>query len=141
MKVTFTLWQRLNLEGVMQQQRQVDGRDYLALVDLWRKIAVPDSIRKDYAGNVCGACGAPRGGSIWDREKIELAAPLEIEVEKGEARVALDICTAYKKTVTDSEWWFPMKRDLQAVTGDENPTAAAPASPANRPGRHRPGSN
>lgn len=139
MKITLTLWQRLNLEGVILQQRQSDGHDYLTLVDFWRKIAVPDRKRQEVASGICAACGAPRRGSIWDRAKIDLEPAHEIEVEKAEARIALDILAGHKFNVADSEWFEGVKSMLREAAGYDSNPAALPVRHSTPTTRERPG--
>jgi hypothetical protein len=131
-KVSLTLWQRMNLEGIIRQKRTGDGEDFLTMYETWKKITVPDSERKEYFQNPCATCGTARG---MDMQRIKLSDDLEVDLEKAEARKITALIQEWKNfSVDDGEWLIPLKLILKEVSGS---VADAPSKPAEerRPAR------
>lgn len=113
MKVTLTLWQRLNLDGIMRRQQMGDGEDYLALLDLWRKLQVSDALRKEYQRAPCSACGQ---GRLWDMDGLALAEPLSLDLEKAEVRKLSGLIAGWRQfTMDDADWLQDIKGQLAAA--------------------------
>lgn len=130
MKVTLTLWQRFNLDGIMRQQRMGDGEDFLALLDLWRKLAVSDALRKDYQRAPCSACGQ---GRLWDMDALALVEPLTLDLEKAEVRKLSALISGWRQfTVDDADWLTSIKAQLAAAGEGGSPAAAAPSARSRR---------
>lgn len=128
MNVTFTIWQRMNLEGIITRQKMGMGADLLVLLELWKKITVSEDIRKEYAIKPCAACGQ---GRMWNQEKLEIAATSQIDLEKAEARKALTLIEGWREfTVLDLKWLAPLKKSLQTAGGYDDPSAAPTAAAA-----------
>lgn len=120
MKISLTLWQRLNLEGIIRAKQSADNGEFLTLYETWKQIKVSDSTRKEYMANTCPTCGI---GRQFDMERILAASELDVELEKAEARSVLALLADWKKfTVDDGEWMLSLKEKLKLASGD-NPSA------------------
>lgn len=123
MIVSFTLWQRINLDNLIRARKVVDGKDYITLFKVWEKFTVPDEERDEYIVQHCPTCGTP---SRFDTKKVDDAEPLEFELESAEARELTSALKDFKPSVVDGKWWIPVKATLIEVGGD--PSVKAPAA-------------
>lgn len=125
MTVKLTLWQRMNLEGIIRAQRVAESPDFLTMYDVWKKITVPDSERKEYAQNPCVTCGLAR---MFDMDRVNLAPARDVDIEKAEARKLIELLAGWKQfNVDDGEWLFPLKVILKEAAGEASPAKAATA--------------
>lgn len=136
MLISLTLWQRMNLEGIIRSKRTKDGDDFLTMYETWKKIAVPDSIRKDYAKSPCDKCGQ---GRAIDLDALALAGETEVELEKAEARKLQTLLAEWPNfNVDDGEWLIPLKEVLNKASGESSPASTGSGSAGPTPlSRHK----
>lgn len=127
--IRLTLWQRINLETLIQAQKMAFGEDYILAVEIWKKISVPDAVRQEYLINPCGACGTPQR---FDMDAVRSAEPIDVEFNGPEARRILKYINDCKTfSVANDEWLTPLEAGISEIikaAGGPEPVKSASAA-------------
>jgi hypothetical protein len=108
--VKLSIIQRLNLEGLIRQQRSAPDDSLETFHDLFVKVQIPDDERLIYVRD------DGRGNAIIDRAVVEKAEEIEVTLEKAEARKMLQLidgtlCKTFN--VDDLQWIKPLRVQLR----------------------------
>jgi len=121
-----TVQQRLNLEGMLRQQKSEDGEALMTSYELLKKIRIPTEDRVLYMREI----QTPQGPATeFFNRTINAAPSTDIELESAEIRRLEGTLKDWKNySPEDVEWLIDLKKQLSAVN---NGTAAAKKKSAN----------
>lgn len=120
-RFTLTVQQRLNIEGIIRQQRSPDDETLMLNYDLLKKIRIGTEERPLYMREVT----TPQGTmSEFNNRNIQAAPSVEVNLEAPEIRRLETLLREWKQYSTDDiEWLSGLKRQIGAVN---NGVAAMP---------------
>jgi hypothetical protein len=105
-----TIQQRLNLEGMIRQQRSPDDETLMLNFDLLQKVRVPESERPLYMRD------NPAGGVEFVTRAIQTAGVLEVELNSAELRRLESLLREWENYGTDDvEWLMAIKKQITAI--------------------------
>ena len=108
-----TVQQRLNLEGMIRQQRSPDDETLMLNYDLLQKVRVPESERSLYMREVFN------GQSIVTEfltKPIQTAPVLEVDLSAAEVRRLEALLREWKQySADDVEWLMSLKKQIAAI--------------------------
>jgi hypothetical protein len=104
MLITMNVQQRLNLEGIIRQQRVPDGDDLMTLYEMRKKIGFTDEERERYV--------IVENGIVKLTPAVQQDPPVEIDLERGEMRKLKGLLNDWKFSVDDVDWYTPLREAL-----------------------------
>jgi hypothetical protein len=118
--ITFTVLARLNLEGILRQQRTSDDELLMLNHSLWKTIPLPKEEKKAYVRKIETVQGPVED---WIMDSIEAAPPQTIELEMAEIRRLDAVLKEWKGwRPEDVDWMHPVRDQLrQAQNGNVPP--------------------
>lgn len=102
--------QRLNLDGILRQQKSTDGEELMLNYDLVKKVKMPREDRSIYVREVMG-------GIVLDEKAIDAGPVLAVELSTAEVRRLQAVLRAWTQFGPDDvEWLNDVKDQLNEVT-------------------------
>jgi hypothetical protein len=131
MTFSLTLMQRLSIVAIIRRQRNASNDDFFTLVDLFKKVQVPEDQAKDIMLPACPTCGSQVRVNM---AKVVATKPVDVDFEKAEARRLASLIEGWREfTVDDADWLMPLRAQLKQFEANEPAPAAPPAAAARGP--------
>jgi hypothetical protein len=107
--LTLDIRTRLNLEGLIRQERPEDTDTVYTLRDIMSKIRIPEEERKKYVNQT------RQGLAFDDKAIIESKDTISVELNMPEARTLKSVVKKWRPNVDDLFWWDPLLEQLENV--------------------------
>jgi hypothetical protein len=107
--ITMTVRQRLNVEGLIRQERPDELEGVYLLRDMMNKIRIPEEERGQYVAEVLGQV------RLDDKAINAATGTIDVSFNMPEARKLKTLVRKWKPNVDDLVWYEPLLEALQDV--------------------------